>query len=255
MINAISAQTNEGRLYEVDMRLRPSGNSGPIASSFDAFVQYHGDQAWTWEHLALTRARVVCGEEKLRTKLGGNIQEILTGRRDTAKLTIDVADMRARIDKEFHTTSAWETKYLRGGLLDIEFIAQYLQLRYAHSHPEILARGTRSALKNLRAMALLDGVIADRLIAGFDVWQSLQGILRLTMEGSLGESRESEMTAALRDILCRAGGAVDFEGLKDKIQATATAIYIDFQSVIEIPAQSANRELDEAEDPKKEEKI
>ena len=255
MINAISAQTNEGRLYEVDMRLRPSGNSGPIASSFDAFVQYHDDQAWTWEHLALTRARLVCGEEKLRTRLEGKIQEILTGRREAAKLTIDVADMRARIDKEFHTTSAWETKYLRGGLLDIEFIAQYLQLLHAHSHPEILARGTRSALENLRSMALLDGVIADRLIAGFDFWQSLQGILRLTMEGALGDDQEREMTAALRDTLCRAGGAVDFKGLKDKIQTTATAIYTDFQTIIEIPAQSANQELDGAEDPNKEEKI
>ncbi|MBT7486411.1 MAG: bifunctional [glutamine synthetase] adenylyltransferase/[glutamine synthetase]-adenylyl-L-tyrosine phosphorylase, partial [Rhodospirillales bacterium] len=130
VINSITAQTSEGRLFEVDMRLRPSGNAGPIASSLQAFVQYHNDLSWTWEHMAMTRARVIAGPPDLRREVESVIAEVLTRPRDGSKLLADVASMRSRMDDEHHTENPLAIKHLRGGLVDIEFISQYLQLRH-----------------------------------------------------------------------------------------------------------------------------
>jgi glutamate-ammonia-ligase adenylyltransferase len=238
LINAVTAQTGEGSLYEVDMRLRPSGNAGPIASSLEAFIRYHEEQAWTWEHMALTKARVVAGPTGLRRRIEGIIRSVLTSPRDADKLVADVADMRARIEKEFPATSLWDVKYLRGGLIDIEFIAQYLQLRLGATHPEVLAVNTRDALTRIGAAGLLDSHTIVRLIATLDLWHAVQGLLRLTMEGRIDEKREEEMSPGLRAALCRAGGAVDFADLKARIRAAADAVFKDFQTLIDIPAQA-----------------
>lgn len=95
LINALSAPTAEGALYEVDMRLRPSGNAGPIATSLAAFRQYQESDAWTWEHMALTRARPLTGPEALKDKVAKIIREVLITPRDPDKLVVDVSDMRA----------------------------------------------------------------------------------------------------------------------------------------------------------------
>src|SRR5690606_11623076 len=120
-INAVTAQTGEGRLYEVDMRLRPSGNSGPIATSLNAFRRYQQNEAWTWEHLALTRARVVAGAPAFAARIEGVLREILTRPRDPDQLAAEVADMRARIAEQHREDRAWDIKHRRGGLMDVEF--------------------------------------------------------------------------------------------------------------------------------------
>ena len=139
MINAVTAPTGEGRLYDIDMRLRPSGKSGPLAISLEYFIRYQLNDAWTWEHMALTRARVIHGPPELASRLEAAVREILTRPRDPDKVLRDVAEMRVRIEKEFGTTDIWEVKYIRGGTIDVEFIAQYLMLRHASEHPEILS--------------------------------------------------------------------------------------------------------------------
>ena len=238
LIGAVTAQTAEGRLYEVDMRLRPSGSAGPIACSHEAFVRYHEKEAWTWEHMALTRARVIAGPAALRALVDAALGETLTRPRDAGTLLTDVAGMRARMDSEHHTDLIWEVKHLRGGLVDVEFITQYLELKHAHAHPEILSPNTRTALRRLRDTGLLGGPVADDLIEGLDLWQAIQGLLHLTIEGESRREADGEMPEGLHETLARVGGAVDFAALKEKVTATAGRIHRHFVDLIEAPARA-----------------
>ena len=117
------------------MRLRPSGQKGPVATQLSSFVDYQTSEAWTWEHMALTRARAVCGPPELRAQVEAAIRTSLVRPRDRAKIAADVRDMRARIAEEKGTDDIWDLKQVRGGLVDLEFIAQYLQLVHAAAHP------------------------------------------------------------------------------------------------------------------------
>ncbi|MDA0653916.1 MAG: glutamine-synthetase adenylyltransferase, partial [Proteobacteria bacterium] len=160
---ALSAPTAEGALFEVDMRLRPSGASGPIATSLPAFQQYHRDKAWTWERMALTRARVVAAGDAFRQRVEDELRAILTARRDPEALLRDVAEMRARIEREKSSANPWRVKYVRGGLLDLEFLAQYLILCHAADHPDLLTGDTAEAFTRLERAGILDPALADRL--------------------------------------------------------------------------------------------
>ena len=236
LINAVTAPTSEGRLYEVDMRLRPSGSTGPIASSLQAFVRYHEDAAWTWEHMALTRARVITGPPALEAEVEKVIRDTLTRRRDPDKLLRDVAEMRQRMDDEHHTDVVWNVKHVPGGLVDVEFIAQYLQLRHAHRNPEVLSPTTRTALKRLGDAGRLDAAPAGQLIEALDLWQGLQGMLRLTLEGQARSAGADGIPAGLRDILAAVGGAADFTALTEKMRAVAERTHGLYDALIAAPA-------------------
>ena len=238
LIGAVTAQTAEGRLYEVDMRLRPSGSVGPIACSHEAFVRYHEKEAWTWEHMALTRARVIAGPAALHGLVDTALRETLTRSRDAGTLLTDVAEMRARMDSEHHTDLIWKVKHLRGGLVDVEFITQYLELKHAHAHPEILSPNTRTALRRLRDTGLLAAPVADDLIEGLDLWQAIQGLLRLTIEDESRRAADGEIPEGLHETLARVGGAVDFVALKEKVTVTAGRLHRHFVDLIEAPARA-----------------
>ena len=158
LISAFTAATAEGILYPVDMRLRPSGQKGPVATQLSSFIHYQHNEAWTWEHLALTRARVVSGPPALRAAVTAAIRHVLVKPRDRAKIAADVREMRARIAKEKGTSDIWELKQVRGGLVDLEFIAQYLQLVHGPAHPRILSQNTVEASEYLAGA----GVLAPR---------------------------------------------------------------------------------------------
>ena len=236
LINSITAPTGDGVLYEVDMRLRPSGNAGPIASSMDSFIQYQAESAWTWEHMALTRARVITGSPELKDKIETVINHVLTRERDPDRLVVAVADMRARMDKEHGTQFMWEVKHRRGGLVDIEFIAQYLQLRHANKHPDILAQNTAQALRKMTEKGLIGAQIGASLLSAHKLWQTIQGLLRLTIEGYFKKGREEEISPALQEILSRAAGVKDFPSLVSHMEETATRAYGHFIELIEAPA-------------------
>jgi len=239
MVNALTALTPEGQLYEVDLRLRPSGNAGPVAPSLDAFVKYQTESAWTWEHMALTRARCVAGPEDLRAKVDDAVRHILTRPRDPEKLLVDVADMRARMAKEHVAKSPWQIKHLRGGLVDVEFIAQYLMLRDAVSEPEVLSRATADALARLRDAGALDPGDAETLIAAVHLWRKVQGALRLTS----GERfDEDAATAGHKSLLVRACGGDTFDGLKAEIVERAEAVLAIFERLIDAPAAEARND-------------
>lgn len=236
LINAMTAQTAEGGLFEVDLRLRPSGAKGPLASNLDGFILYHEKSAWTWEHMALSRARIIFGPEEVSKRVDAVIRETLTRPRDAVELLRDVADMRARMDAEHHSDFIWEVKYMRGGLVDIDFIAQYLQLEHAQDCPRVLSANTRTALRALRDNGFLDVAAADDLIAALDLWQAVQGLLRLTIEGVFKPDREEEITEGLEKTLAAIGDTSDITALKEKMRDTAARAYGHFQNLIERPA-------------------
>ncbi|MDL2351675.1 MAG: bifunctional [glutamine synthetase] adenylyltransferase/[glutamine synthetase]-adenylyl-L-tyrosine phosphorylase [Pseudomonadota bacterium] len=151
VIAALSVPTAEGALYEVDTRLRPSGAQGPIAVTFDSFARYQNESAWTWEHMALTRARTLYGPEQARDELDAIIAQVLSAPRDVAKLRADVLHMRGEMAEHKPPTSALDVKLQRGGLVDLEFLIHYQQLR----HGKALLPDLAAALRELIAADLL----------------------------------------------------------------------------------------------------
>jgi glutamate-ammonia-ligase adenylyltransferase len=239
-INAVTAPTGEGRLYDIDMRLRPSGKSGPLAISLEAFTRYQLNDAWTWEHMALTRARVIHGPAELTSRLNDAVREILTRPRDPDKLLRDVAEMRVRIDKEFGTTDIWEVKYVRGGTIDVEFVAQYLMLRHAADHPEILSSDAATALRAAAQAGVLDGTVAEDLCGALSLWRRIQGFLRLTTEGKFVADKAP---AGLREAMIRAAfpeRAEDrdfgFDALELLARDIAARAYRHFTALVDEPA-------------------
>ena len=236
-IEALSAKTAEGGLYEIDMRLRPSGQSGPLVVSPGGFARYYREgEAWTWEHMALTRARTVRGEGALCAHLDATIREVLTAPRDPARLCADVADMRRRIAAEHPPKSDWHVKYLDGGLIDLEFLAQTLQLRHAAAQPAVLAARTETAFANLQQAGLLDESDAETLIAATRLMRQVQGLLRL-MAGD--DFDETQAPAGLKQQLAKACGAPDFETLRGDVLARAQAVRHIFSREITAPARAA----------------
>ena len=240
LVNAITAPTAEGQLYEVDMRLRPSGNAGPLAVSLAGFARYQRENAWTWEHMALTRARVVAGPPALRHRLEAEIRSILTMPRDPAKLLADVAAMRTRMEQAHGTTDPWEVKHVRGGMIDIQFIAQYLTLRHAAEAPEVLEVNTTEALARLGAAGFLDQDAADTLIAAQQLWRRVQGFLRLSNEGRFVAAQAPD---PLKAALARAAfpprdgeAPVDFATAETRIRAAAKEVYALYRRIVEQPA-------------------
>jgi glutamate-ammonia-ligase adenylyltransferase len=228
-INAISAMTGEGGLFEVDMRLRPSGASGPIASGLQPFEKYQTTEAWTWEHMALTRARVICGDPGLMADCDAVFRRILTRKRDPEKLGADILDMRRRIAQQYRGDNLWDLKYLRGGQVDLDFIAQYLELRHGHDHPEILARDGGRVLERARDLGLLDDKTADQLIAIGRLWRQLQQMIRLVVGAKVEEAKLREPT---RRHLAQSAGADDFKALKKLINKRAAAVHAAYQQII-----------------------
>jgi [glutamine synthetase] adenylyltransferase / [glutamine synthetase]-adenylyl-L-tyrosine phosphorylase len=236
LISALSAPTSEGTLFAVDMRLRPSGNAGPIAASFDAFTQYHHEHAWTWEHMALTRARAIAGDPGLCARVVAAIAGLMARPRDGRKLLGDVAEMRRRIRETHPGASSWDVKYRSGGLVDVEFIAQYLILADAARHPEVISGATAVAYQRLASAGAIEAGAAATLRNAGRLWRTLQGLLRLTVEGAFEQSKAPE---GLKAILARAAGANDFAALAATMEKTAADVARLYDALIERPAGGA----------------
>jgi len=154
---ALSVPTAEGALYEVDTRLRPQGAQGPVAVSVEAFARYQRESAWTWEHMALTRARPLYGSPQARTALQAIIQGVLTAPRDPAKLKADVLSMRAEMAAHKPRKGVLDAKLARGGLVDLEFLVHFLQL----SHGVGLSPHLQVAIGALSDASLVPADLAD----------------------------------------------------------------------------------------------
>jgi glutamate-ammonia-ligase adenylyltransferase len=236
LIGAITAATAEGPLYPVDMRLRPSGAAGPIASSLESFARYQRDAAWTWEHMALTRARPVAGDAALCRRIDEIIDSVLRSPRDPRRLAADIADMRRRIAAEHPNPSPWDLKNRRGGLIDLEFIAQYLMLREAASSPQVLCRAAAAALRKLGGVGALPPQAEHELGDALALLRQVQAALTLIGESAPQGGGLPEPDAAT---LARCAGAIDFARLDADITAAAAHVRRWYERLIEEPARRA----------------
>ena len=193
MLHVLSTHTPAGKVYEVDTRLRPSGNAGPLVTSFGSFAAYQRDKAWTWEHQALVRARPVAGDRGLGESFGAVRREILCRRRDPEALRRDVVEMRDRMIAAHGSRddSSVNLKQDRGGIVDIEFMVQYCVLCWAADCPE-LADFTDNIriLQALGRNALLDEERVEQLIGAYRRFLATEHQLKLTESGPLIDPAE-----------------------------------------------------------------
>jgi len=221
LISAFTTRTNYGVLYEIDMRLRPSGRAGPLASRLDSFADYQEREAWTWEHMALTRARVISASPELRKRIEGIIRGVLTRPRDAAATAADVADMRRAIAQEKGENDVWNLKYAAGGTVDIDFIAQYLQLLHAAGKPDILNVSTLAVLDNAARLGVLPQSEAEVLRQAARLYHDLTQILRLCVTGKFKPETAGE---DLLRVMARAGDAPDFSALEARVRETQAEV-------------------------------
>jgi glutamate-ammonia-ligase adenylyltransferase len=234
LISAITAPTAEGKLYEVDMRLRPSGEAGPIASNLAGFAQYQRKSAWTWEHMALTRARPIAGDEGLQQHIREAIAAALCQPRDPRRLVADVADMRRRIAESVPRPSPWDLRNRRGGLTDLEFTVQYLMLREAARAPEVLRRETGAALAALGMAGVLPPQGVRELSDALALLRHLRALLALLFDGV---PDPKALTGPAGMTLARCAGAVDFARLDADMVAACARIRAWYERLITRPAR------------------
>src|SRR3981081_2907281 len=230
LISAFTTRTNYGVLYDVDMRLRPSGRAGPVASRLDSFAEYQVREAWTWEHMALTRARVISSPPDFRRKIEKIIRDVLTRPRNAAATAVDVADMRRAIALEKGERDVWDLKYAAGGMVDIDFIAQYLQLVHAADKPDILDVSTLHVLDNAARLGVLPQSEAEVLRSAARLYHDLTQILRLCVTERFKPETSGE---DLLRVMARAGDAPDFSSLEARVKETQTEVRRVFRSVVE----------------------
>lgn len=186
MMNWLTMQTSSGRLFEVDLRLRPNGDDGLIVSSFDLWKSYErnedGKGAWTWELQALTRARFCAGDRELGKRFEAERREILKLARDEKTLGAEIVEMRRRmIEGHKNPTKLFDVKHSRGGMVDVEFVVQYIVLSRAKDHPVLLDN-----LGNIRLLllageeGLIPAELADECAKAYRKYRSIQREVRLS---------------------------------------------------------------------------
>ena len=230
VVAALTAPGAEGRAFEVDMRLRPSGSKGPAAVRLSGFESYHGKDAWTWERMALTRARVVAGPPALARAVTAAVRAALATPRDPAAVLADARDMRARLLRDLPPDGPWDLKGMAGGMTEVEFIAQSLCVAHAHAHPRLLRGTTREVLKALGREGLLEEREAATLIEAERLWRCLLGLLRLTV----GKWRQPELPPAAEEALRHGAAALlghevpDMAALRAAMERHAGAVRASF---------------------------
>ena len=229
LISALTAQTNHGLLYQVDMRLRPSGRSGPVATQIDGFAAYQENEAWTWEHLALTRARVVSAPPEFAARVEEVIHSVLRRARDADVVAGDVVEMRKAIAAEKGDSDRWDLKYAAGGLIDIEFVAQYLQLIHAAQTPDILDTSTTQVLDKAWRLGLLEPGDAEVLRRAVRLYHDVTQILRLCLPGPFDPKTAS---AGLVGLLARAADVPDFATLDAFVAETQAKVRASFNRIL-----------------------
>jgi glutamate-ammonia-ligase adenylyltransferase len=229
LLAALSAPTAQGGLYEVDLRLRPSGTQGPVAVSLAAFEAYYDGEAETWEYLALTRARVAWSSSPGFARVAeAAIAAALRRPRDPARTARDVRAMRTLMEKQRPAKGVWDLKLAKGGLVDIEFAAQFLQIVHAGAGGPLRVH-TGEALAALREAGLAPEAAVRDLATAWRLQQDLSQVLKVALPEADDPSQEPE---ALRALLAKAGHAETFEGLADRLKAAQGAARKAYEAVL-----------------------
>jgi [glutamine synthetase] adenylyltransferase / [glutamine synthetase]-adenylyl-L-tyrosine phosphorylase len=227
LIAAVSAPTAEGVLYELDLRLRPSGNKGPVATHIESFSKYQRGEAWTWEHMALTRARVVAGDAEFAGEIGREIDAILGLPHDRAKVLADAAEMRSVLEHEKPAHDVWDLKLTPGGLIDLEFIAQVAVLTGG------LLRGVRPTATAEVLVRLSPDFCApavrQELCDAYGLYATLTQMIRLCLTGPF---ERDDAPPGLLDLVVGQTDLPDFGVLEAHLKETAQKVREDFDLLL-----------------------
>lgn len=218
VVAALTAPGADGALYAVDMRLRPSGNKGPVAVSLASFRRYHAAEAWTWERMALTRARVVAGPPALCRALEAAITGAIASA-DPARVRPDATAMRVRTLHELPPHGPWDVKLMPGGQVEVEFIVQAALLLHPAALP---AQTIRTAIIRLGTLGALDTADQAVLVAADRLWRTVQGLLRITVGPRPPE--------ALPEALLAITGDGDEAAFRARMQAMAAQVRSVFEA-------------------------
>jgi glutamate-ammonia-ligase adenylyltransferase len=233
------------------MRLRPSGNKGPVAVRLASFEQYHMTEAWTWERMALTRARPIAGPPAMKRRINEILRAAITKPGAAEAALADAVAMRSRMLRDLPPEGPWDVKAMPGGLIEVEFIAQALQLRHAAENPKVLATTTRLALARLRDAGVLPPGEAAALIQADRLWRTVTGLVRLTH----GKSRDPALPAPALAALLRATApllpapAVDLLSLRAQMREVAGTVRAIFERRVGALEQGAGGGRGKAANP------
>jgi [glutamine synthetase] adenylyltransferase / [glutamine synthetase]-adenylyl-L-tyrosine phosphorylase len=213
LITALTSMTAEGILYDVDMRLRPSGNQGPLVNNIDSFIEYHQKEAWIWEQMALIRARPICGSPKLMEKLSDFIKENALQQRDKQEVKQQIIEIRKKIRDEKKYLPHQSINYMDGGLIDIEFITQYLILTKSHVHPGIYQANTLKALLAISKTTIIEQKDMKKLVQAQKLFKQIKRLQALTHSDILSEST----ILSLAEIYLRVTGKQNYPELRSQV--------------------------------------
>lgn len=227
LIAALSAPMAEGVLYEVDMRLRPSGNKGPVATHIEAFGKYQRNDAWVWEHMALTRARAIAGDQSFRDEIDAEVDAILAIPSEVKKTAKEMTDMRALIASEKPPRDKWDLKLRSGGLIDLEFIAQFAVLT-GQVATETRHTSTELNLRHLKP-DFSSPALAEELATAHHFYSNLTQIIRLCVDDNTG--REDYLPGLL-ELLCRAAELPDIAHVEHQLDQTTDTVSKAFKQLL-----------------------
>jgi [glutamine synthetase] adenylyltransferase / [glutamine synthetase]-adenylyl-L-tyrosine phosphorylase len=214
LIAALGAQDSDGPLFEVDFRLRPWGSKGPIATQLSTLRDYLEQESWTYEHMAMTRARVVAGPARFSTAIEEVIRGALYRSAARRQLRTDMLEMHTLVHTAKETKNVWDVKHVRGGMVDIEFIAQYLMLRHANAAPNLIHPATADALRCLGQAGVLAASDRDELSGALSLFKNVLQATRIAcVPGELPDTMSSAFTRQLPAML----GEADFAALEAKL--------------------------------------
>lgn len=227
LISAVSAPTAEGVLYELDLRLRPSGNKGPVATHVDAFKKYQRKDAWTWEHMALSRARAIGGDQTLCTEAEAEVAAVLALPRDSAMVMAEASEMRTMIEKEKPPRDLWDIKLIPGGLIDLEFIAQVAVITGKVEAGRRIT-GTAEVLSRL-APDFAEVQVRQELCDAYALYLALTQMTRLCITGVF---ERDDVPPGLSDLLLAVTDLPDFGVLEAHLKETSQKVRKDFDLLL-----------------------
>jgi len=232
LISALTVPTRRGTLYAVDMRLRPSGNKGPVATQYRSFLDYHmTGEAETWEHLALVRARPVAGHKEFMSTVAKDLQKIIATKRDQGRLMRDVIDMRHLIAQEKGDSDPWNLKLARGGLMDIEFIAQTLVLMHSKASTAMRQCNTTDILVAARNEHIIGIEDAVYLLEAYGLMRDVMQWQRAMM---VGEFDPATTDRSFLKRLSTISGLPDFRLLDSHLKETQVNVRKIFEKIIAV---------------------
>lgn len=222
LVAALSAPTAEGIAYAVDFRLRPSGNKGPLASSLRGFREYHAGEAWTWERMALTRARIVStNDPAFGEQLNTILARILVQPQRPEQMARDVVDMRMLLLKEKPPRDLWDIRQRLGGLTDIDFFSQYLVLRHGADHRGLAGNFGDTLFDKAASAALITAVDAEKLSSAWRFFTHLLQLSRLCLDPGVSLA---DASPALRALLVETSGLSDVPAVARALETHARAV-------------------------------